>query len=257
MRQTSGPLFWLLCAAIACSITARPATAGIATWSAYTDSSPDGELSAQADFTITTGQIQVKITNLLDPTEIGSQGQAVSDLSFTLSTGPVTDVSNTASGVLVKLVDGGGGTFNIVAGTPGRWVGLEPGLGAFGISGGGKTITLEAIGGGKPTEMILPADNGGIYSSANSGFQKNFSPYVDGPATFTLNLTGVTSSTTITGATFSFGTSPDVSLPATFVPGGPGPGGGGRPVAPEPGSLAVWALLGLAGIVYRSRRIAA
>jgi hypothetical protein len=43
-----------------------------------------------------------------------------------------------------------------------------------------------------------------------------FNPFVVGPETFTFNLSGVTANTTITSATFSFGTGPDTFL---TVPG--------------------------------------
>ena len=63
----------------------------------------------------------------------------------------------------------------------------------------GNTITLETIGGGQPDQMILPA--GTTYPAANASITNGmFSPYVYGPATFTLALSGVTAATTITGA---------------------------------------------------------
>ena len=94
-------------------------------------------------------------------------------------------------------------------GVPDRWLGAG-GQGSFGISG--NTITLETIGGGKPNEMIAPAvADGGVYSNVNNGFQQ-FNPYNIGPATFSLALSGVTSLTTVTAVTFSFGTSPDTFL---------------------------------------------
>ena len=82
----------------------------------------------------------------------------------------------------------------------------------------GNTITLEAIGGGQPDQMILPA--GIPYTDANASITRNskFNPFVDGSATFTLALAGVTAATTITGATFSFGTGPIPLLRVFHVP---------------------------------------
>ena len=74
---------------------------------------------------------------------------------------------------------------------------------------------MEAIGGGQPSQMILPS--GGSFTNANASITDGmFSPFVVGPASFTLAFSGVTAATTVTAATFSFGTGPDFFIP---VPG--------------------------------------
>ena len=63
--------------------------------------------------------------------------------------------------------------------------------------------------------MLLPSSTS--FPNANGSITDGpFNPFVVGPATFTLALSGVTADTTITSATFSFGTGPD-----TFVTGVP------------------------------------
>jgi hypothetical protein len=173
-------------------------------------SSTDGALDAQADFAVSNGQIKVTITNLLNPSTIKSIGQSVSDLRFTISNAPGTNGSSTAVGQLADVAKGGKVTD--VSGTPGRWICSI--TGGFAING--RTILLEANGHGSPTELILPSDGGGGYPDANSSIVVH-GPNTDGPATFILALTGVTDSTTISNATFSFGTSPDTALAGTPV----------------------------------------
>ena len=205
-----------------------------------TGSGSDGPLSASADFAISNGQIIVTLTNTLSASTIVSVGQAVSDVSFNLSNLAGTPGTATASGQEGNV--NSGATVSYTTGTPGRFIGV--GGGSYSVSG--NTVTLEAIGGSQPTELILPAmTDGGTYASGNPGLVSH-NPYTIGPATFTLALSGVTSTTTVTGVTFSFGTGPD-----TFISTGSNPPP--PPPVPEPASIALLGtgLAGLAGLVRR------
>src|SRR5437588_7908019 len=207
-------LFGLFAGISLCALAVQPAAATTIGFTASGTGS-DGALAASANFTTNSGQISVTITNLLSPSVIRSAGQTVSDLIFTLSNAPGTLGATSASGQLANI--GAGGTITNVSGTPNRWLGQGPpppdGTGFFSIAG--NTITLEAIGGGQPSQLLLPSSSSFINANASiTGGQ--FNPFVVGSLVVTLALSGVTAATTITGATFSFGTGPD-----TFITGTP------------------------------------
>jgi len=200
-------LFALLGGMSICALALQPAAA--ITFTA-TGSGSDGQLAASADFTINPGSISFTLSNLLSASQIRSSGQAVSDLSFTLSNDPGTVGTTSATGQLANLTcsaQGGCSVSSPVSGSLTRW--LDD------ISIAGNTITLEALGGGQPSQMILPSASS--FPNGNQGLD-NFNPYVIGAGTFTLALSGVTDLTTITSATFSFGTGPDTFITVP-VPG--------------------------------------
>jgi PEP-CTERM motif len=205
--------------------------------------SVNGDLAAKAIFTTGDGVITVVLSNELATSVFGSSGQAVSDITFTLSNEAGTLGTQTATGQFGNI--SGNPTPGVVTyvasddqtgdTTPIRWfTGTNAGV-------SGDTVTLEAISGGQPSQMIAPdVVDGGQYTNANNGLQ-NFNSYVIGPATFTLELSGVTANTTVSAVTFSFGTGPD-----SFVAG----------AVPEPSTLTLAGIGGLCliGIVLRRRR---
>jgi hypothetical protein len=166
----------------------------------------------------------------------------VSDITFTLSNNAGTLGTQTAAGQFGDI--SGNPTPGVVTyvssddqtgdTTPIRW------FANGGVSGA--MVTLEAIGGGQPSQMIAPnIANGGQYTNANNGL-RNFNSYVIGPATFTIALSGVTADTTVTAVTFSFGTSPDYFVDSTTA-------------VPEPASMTLGAfgLVSLAFVVAARR----
>ena len=207
-------LFGLIAGISIYALAVQPAAAALITFETPTGSTCDTEAcSAQAVILTSAGSVSVMLANTLNANDIRSAGQALSDFSFTLSNAPGTNGTNTAAGQLANI--GGGGSVTNVGGTPTRWL-TSPN---FGISG--NTITLETIGGGQPSEMILPM--GMTYPAANASITNGmFSPFVVGPAMFTLPLSGVTAGTTVSLATFSFGTGPDtfITVPGPIVGAG-------------------------------------
>ena len=91
---------------------------------------------------------------------IRSAGQTVSDLGFTISNAPgMLSEPRPPSGRLANISCTGSVTN--VSGDPGAVAGARPpppnGTGFFSISG--NTITLEAIGGGQPSQLLLPSSS--------------------------------------------------------------------------------------------------
>ena len=200
-------------------------------------------VDAQAMFTTGSGTLSIVLTNLL--TNERSAGQAISGIEFTLNTTPSSVSGSSDSGSLITV--GSGGSVTFASGTPDRWEANGH------ITSSGSTIELLVLGGGKPTELILgPTSSDGKYDNANASITRNFSPWVENSATFNLSVGGITSSTTVSSATFFFGTGPEGSLGGSSG-GGVIPQVGGVPAPP---SVVLFGLGGLAliGFMARSRR---
>ncbi len=188
----------------------------------FTGSNNTGTLSASATFTTSAGSIRIVLTNTLSASGLTSAGQALSDVTFTLSGAPGTLGTITQSGQLANLSGGTNDpkTATFISGSPTRW---------SNVTFSANTVHLTAIGGGQPSNLILPAvGNGGTYANANASLL-NFNPSIIGPGTFTINLSGVTAGTTVSNVIFSFGTQDR----ETEVPGVPGQALG----TPEPASM--------------------
>jgi hypothetical protein len=154
------------------------------------DSSGDF-VAANASITTGNGTVTVTLTNLLANTQ--NAGQLLSDFMFTLSITPTTAVNTTAvptSATLIDVFSAGSGTFH--AGTPTAWQ----------VTSSGKVVHIDSLFDGPAQTIIGP----GPFLSPNASITGNHNPFINKTATFTFNVAGVTSSTTVTAASFSFGT---------------------------------------------------
>jgi hypothetical protein len=166
------------------------------------------------------GVFNLGIWNTLNKDQLISADQALSGFSFTLSNAPGIQGSGGVEAQQANV--GAGGTVTYLNGTPLRWVGAGPpppgGTGTFTVSG--NTILMSALGGGPPSELILPSiPNGGSFTNANASVTSNFSPWTIFEVGSSIAFSGITNATTVTSATFFFGTGPDTSIPGVSVPG--------------------------------------
>jgi hypothetical protein len=192
-----------------------------------------GPVSAMAVVTTGAGTVTITLTDLLaNPTDVA---QLISDFDFVLSNGATTGTLASSSATFITVNSGGTTTLGSTGST--GW-GLNNN-----VSGG---LQLDALGFIGPAGLIIgPPGPGGLYTSANASIAGNgpHNPFINQSATFNLNVTGVTAATTITSATFSFGTTPGINVPG--VP----------PSVPEPATVSLlgFGLLALGYVANRKR----
>lgn len=163
-----------------------------------------GAYDAEADFTVGNGTVTLVLKNLQqDPI---SAAQLISGISFSISGLTGNAVLSSGSGNIATV--NANGTYTPPA-SP-----TSP-LPRWHVSGtSGTTVSMTALGGGQPSDLIIGPDslggfNGaGTYDKQNSSIG-NFQPSILGSAAFVFTLTHVTADSVITGVTFAFGTQPD------------------------------------------------
>jgi hypothetical protein len=152
-------------------------------------------VNASATFVTSANTLTVTLTDLLaNPTDVG---QLLSDLFFTLSNGSTAGTLTSSSGQEITV--NSGGTFTLGGTVSTGWA-LSP-------SGGSLLLNVLGTPVG-PAHLIIGPSGGATYSNANGSIAGNgpHNPFLNQTATFTITDGTITAATTVTAATFSFGT---------------------------------------------------
>ncbi|SRR5579871_5640751 len=163
-------------------------------------------VAATANFTVGSGFITVTVQNTqADPR---SAGQLLNGVSFTLSSGPAAATLG-ANSANIRRVNSGG-TFTDLGPNNTGWA-LDNSNGNFFLC-----VLCTDLGGAGPSHLIIgdPAGSG-TYASANRSIAGNgpHNPFDAGVATFLINVPGLSSSATVTDATFFFSTAGPTNTP--------------------------------------------
>jgi hypothetical protein len=215
--------------------------ASVAGATSITYSTPSGStqgglpVSATATFVTGTDSLTITLTNLqANPTGVI---QNLSDLAFVLSGGQTSGTLISSSGLERDVA--ANGTFTDGSTVATGWE-LETGSG----------LRLHVLGTaiGPAHTIIGGPDGSNVYSNANGSIAGNdpHNPFLAGTVTFNLSVLGVTAESTVTSATFSFGTTEGNNTP--------GDCGDCIPRVPEPDVATLFVLSGVLVAIFATTR---
>lgn len=201
-------------------------------------------VDASAVFTTGAGTITISLTNLeANPRSIV---QNLSDLQFMLSNGTATGAVYAALGNSAQETTvNSDGTF-----TTGSTLTTSGSIGWVLTVPTAQTIQLDVLGAGGagPAHLIIgPPGAGNVYSNADGSIAGNgpHNPFLNQTATWVIDVPNVSATTTISAATFSFGTTEGGNL-VTGVPL--------LSPVPEPSSFDPLLLLSVGGLLLMASR---
>jgi hypothetical protein len=183
----------------------------------YSDS--DGPVTGNVSFTLSscvTGPsasctLNIFITDTEVPT--GGDAQLISGLSFSLMN---NGIALTAPGTLSNTIsNGSGGAVPLLSGSPLSQTGTTTSSGVWGFGDGKTGFYLNALTGGKPSDLIIASGS----TSSNPSITGH-GPSFGGTVEFSItDFLGLTSSTVLGNVDFFFGTGPTAGEGLTCGPG--------------------------------------
>jgi hypothetical protein len=222
-------------AAFVCLILASataPAQAGSIVYLTPPGSTTSGPVDAEADFTTGFHSLMITLKNLqANPTDAA---QLLSDISFTVGRGTLAGATLASSSAQLITVNSNK-TFSTGATVPTGWV---PTLGGT----SGHLDDLVGTGHAGPAHLLIGPPGGSTYANSNGSIHGNkpHNPFLNQTATFSITGPGITADTTVTSATFSFGTTSGIFVNGSAVP--------------EPSALAMGLVgVGLIGSIHAHR----
>jgi PEP-CTERM motif len=217
----------------------------------FQGTSGSNTVDTQATFTTGAGTLSIALSNFTTDANTFDVSQVITGLKFTVSSaGTSSGLSGT--GVVADIVTGGKYTLS------GPVTITNPPAPGWNLLNNTNQMYMSVLGNGQPDYGVIgpgapSSPTAGKYNNANGSIISNdpHNPFTYTTGNFTLNVSGITSTSIITSVYFQFGTNQSQG----FHKGDPGEPTGAQS-APEPASMTLLAIgaVGMGGYGLRKWR---